>query len=91
MNAEQYVNAVAKKVKCGKDRKREIKKQLMADIETRMEQGERPEEIISRMGTAEEMADGFNETIPAAEQKQYKRNKTLKILFSIHVIVKNRD
>lgn len=87
MNAEQYVNAVAKKVKCGKNRKREIKKQLMADIETRMEQGERPEEIISRMGTAEEMADGFNETIPAAEQKQYRRNKTLKILFSIIAIL----
>ena len=83
MNAEQYVNAVARKVKCGKDRKNEIKKQLMADIETRMDQGEQPEEIISRLGTAQEMADGFNETIPVNERKRYARNKALKILLSL--------
>ncbi len=85
MNAEQYVNAVARKVKCGKDRKNEIKKQLMADIETRMDQGEQPEEIISRLGTAQEMADGFNETIPVNERKRYARNKALKILLSLCV------
>lgn len=87
MNAEQYVNAVAKKVKCGKDRKNEIKKQLMADIETRMDQGEQPEEIISRMGTVQEMADGFNETVPVSERKRYARNKALKILLSVCAVL----
>lgn len=87
MNAEQYVNAVARKVKCGKDRKNEIKKQLMADIETRMDQGEQPEEIISRMGTVQEMADGFNETVPVSERKRYARNKALKILLSVCAVL----
>lgn len=87
MNGEQYVNAVVKKVRCGKERKKEIKKQLTADIETRVEQGEKPEEIIARMGTAQEIADSFNETIPAKEQKQYARNRVLKLLLSIIVLL----
>ena len=87
MNAEQYVNAVARKVKCGKDRKNEIKKQLMADIETRMDQGEQPEEIISRMGTVQAMADGFHEPVPVSERKRYARNKALKILLSVCAVL----
>lgn len=87
MNAEQYVNAVVKKVRCGRERKKEIKKQLTADIETRMEQGEKPEEIIARMGTAREIADSFNETVPAKEQKQYARNRVLKLLLPIVVLL----
>lgn len=87
MNAEQYVNAVVKKVRCGRERKKELKKQLTADIETRVEQGEKPEEIIARMGTAQEIADSFNETVPVKEQKQYVRNRVLKLLFPIVVLL----
>lgn len=83
MNGEQYVNAVVKKVKCGGSRKKEIKKQLSADIEMRISQGEKLEEVISELGTIGEMAEGFNETIPEKERKQYARNKVLKIVFSV--------
>ena len=75
MNAGQYVNAVAKKIRCNGKRKKEIKRQLLTDINMRLEQGEGLEEIISQMGTAQEMADGFNESISQNEQKKYRRNK----------------
>ena len=71
MNAGQYVNAVAKKIRCNGKRKKEIKRQLLTDINMRLEQGEGLEEIISQMGTAQEMADGFNESISQNEQKKY--------------------
>lgn len=49
-------------------REKEIKKQLFTDIHMRISQGERLEEILSQMGTAKEIADGFNENISPKEK-----------------------
>lgn len=87
MNEKQYVNAIAKKIKCSGNRKKEIKKQLLTDIQIRVKQGEQLKEIISQMGTAAEIADGFNENISLEEQKRYGRNKLLKIVISVIVIL----
>lgn len=87
MNERQYVNAIARKLKCSGKKKKEIKKQLLADIAMRMQQGEELQEIMSQIGTVKEFTDGFNENISEKEQKQYTRNKVLKILLSITVIL----
>lgn len=87
MNEKQYVNAIAKKIKCTGKRKKEIKKQLLTDIEMRINQGERLEDILSQMGTSEEIAAGFNEDISIREQKRYGRNKVLKIVIPIMAAV----
>lgn len=87
MDADKYVNAIARKIKCGGKRKKEIKKQLMTDIDMRMKQGEQLEEIILQMGTAKEIADGFNENISSKEQKRYARNKVLKIVLPIVAVL----
>lgn len=88
MNGKQYVNAVTGKIKCGGKKKKEIRKQLLADIEARVNQGEGLEEIISQMGPAKEIADGFNENITAEEKKQYTRGKVLKaVLIAVAALV----
>lgn len=87
MNADQYVNAVARKIRCDGKRKKEIKRQLLTDLHMRLEQGEKLEEIISQMGTVQEMADGFNESISQNEQKKYRRNKVLKIVIPIVAVL----
>lgn len=87
MDEKRYVNAVARKLKCGGKRKREIKRQLLADIQARENQGEGLQEIISRMGKAEEIADGFNENISAEEQRRYAKNKVLKIVIPVVLAV----
>ncbi|MDE6406330.1 MAG: DUF3887 domain-containing protein [Lachnospiraceae bacterium] len=87
MDERRYVNAVARKLKCDGKRKKEIRKQLLADIQMRENQGERLEEIISRMGRAEEIADGFNENISSEEQRRYARNRVLKIVIPIALAV----
>lgn len=78
MNEKQYVNAIVKKIRCTGSRKKEIRKQLSTDIQLRVKQGEQLEEILSDMGTAKEIADGFNENISIEEQKRYGRNKVLR-------------
>ncbi len=83
MDEKRYVNAVARKLKCGGKRKREIKRQLLADMQARENQGERLDDIISRMGKAEEIAEGFNENISVEERKRYARNRVLKIVIPI--------
>ena len=87
MDAKKYVNAIVRKIKCSGKKKKEIKKQLLMDIDMRMKQGEPLEEIISQMGTAKEIADGFNENISPKEQKRYVRNKVVKIVISIIVVL----
>lgn len=87
MNEKQYVNAIAKKIKCTGKRKKEIEKQLLTDIQMRIKQGEQLDEIISQMGTAAEIAGGFNENISLEEQKRYGRNRVLKIVIPIVVIL----
>lgn len=87
MNEKQYVCEIARKIKCTDKRKKEIKKQLLTDIEMRVKQGEKLEEIISQMGTAEEIAAGFNEEISIGEQKRYGRNKVLKIVVPIVTVL----
>ena len=83
MDEKRYVNALSRKLKCGGTRKREIKRQLLADMQARKNQGERLDDIISRMGKVEEIAEGFNENFSVEERKRYARNRVLKIVIPI--------
>lgn len=87
MNANQYVNAVARRIRCSTKKKKEIKKQLLTDIGMRMEQGEKLDEIIANMGNAEEIASGFNENFSKEERRKYRRNKALKIAVPIVAVL----
>lgn len=83
MNEMQYVNAIARKIKCSGAKKKEIKKQLLADIAMRTGEGESIKDIIAQMGSAAEVADSFNESISDSEQRKYARGRILKILLAV--------
>ena len=87
MNVNQYINGIARKIKCGREKKKEIKKQLLTDINFRLEQGESLADIMSQMGTAQEIADGFNESLTESEQKKYSRVRVIKIIVIVFVIL----
>lgn len=87
MTAEKYVKQIVKRVKCDKLRKKDIARQLLSEIDERIANGEELQYIISEMGTAEEIADGFNEGISQQEKKKYKRKTVLKILIPVLVII----
>lgn len=83
MTAESYVKQIVKRVKCDRKRKQDIEKQLLYEIEERTGAGENLQDILSEMGTVEEIAAGFNEGISEADRKRYRRNKLVKILVPI--------
>ncbi|MCI8636017.1 MAG: DUF3887 domain-containing protein [Eubacterium sp.] len=87
MNDKQYVRAIVRRIRCGGKKKKEIRKQLLADIDLRVRQGESIETVISGMGSIAEVADSFNETILPKEQKQYSRNRRLKIIVPVVLIL----
>ena len=43
MDAKKYTNAIARKIRCDGKKKKEIKRQLLMDIDMRMKQGEQVE------------------------------------------------
>ncbi|MBR1855261.1 MAG: DUF3887 domain-containing protein [Lachnospiraceae bacterium] len=80
MTAEKYVKEIARKLECGNRRKKEIERQLFADIQERVSSGETLDSVLQQMGSAGEVAQGFNEQISETEQKQAHRNRILKIV-----------
>lgn len=80
MTKEEYVKRVVKKLKCSGSKREEIKKQLDSDIASELENGEGMENIISRMGTPESLAQEFNENFPEEERKAAKKKKTVRWL-----------
>ena len=87
MTAETYVKQIVKRVKCDKKRKLDIEKQLLYEIEERTGAGENLQDILSEMGTVEEIAAGFNEDISEAERKRYRRKTLMKILVPVVVVL----
>lgn len=87
MTAEKYVKKILKNVHCSSAKKKDIQKQLLADMEERISKGEALENVISQMGTVKEVADSFNENISPEEQKSYRRTRGLKIVALVVIII----
>jgi len=89
MNKE-YINQVVRKLKCSKKKRDEIKKQLLSDFVAELENGEKEQDIIKRMGKPTEIAEEFNSSFSDEEKKRYKKEKRTKrigIIFIILVVV----
>lgn len=86
MKADKYVSAIVRKIKCDGNKKKDIKNQLLTDINMRLNQGEKLEDVIAQMGSVKEIADSFNENISDAEKKRYSRNRVFKIVIACVVI-----
>lgn len=74
MNKEAYLKAIMNGLNCSKKDKRRIYEDLKNDIDLRLENGEKLEEIIEQMGTPEEMVTELTENM---NLKPIKSNKKL--------------
>lgn len=79
MNQEQYVKAVLKKLKCSGQKKKEIRREMEADIAAALEGGETWDEVRSRMGEAAAVASEFNDNFSKEELRAAKRRKGLAV------------
>lgn len=86
MSAEKYVNSIMKKVRCGKQKRKEIRQQLLSDISAELEEGETLEHVMERMGPAWEVAEEFNQNLSEAEQERYRRGRRW-MIFGCAVVV----
>ena len=87
MTAEKYVKEVGKLLKCRTSKKKEIKRQLLADINSQVAEGEALTEVLNRMGIPWDYANRYNDNFDKAERKAAKREKTLKIWGIVLLIV----
>ena len=72
MEQKKYLRAIYKKLRCGSSKKKEIVKQLGADIEAALEKGDSYAHVISEIGTPETVAAGFNEEMSEKEKRRGK-------------------
>lgn len=80
MTSKVYVSKIMKKIQCSGEKKKDIERQLLAEIQERMEAGEKESDIITDMGSITEIAESFNEAITPEEKKAYQKKKDLTIL-----------
>lgn len=71
MNKEAYMKQVMRHLNCQKNKKREIKKELDADIEAALFNKESWEDIQKRLGSPEQLANEFNENLGFVKKKRH--------------------
>lgn len=79
MTAEKYVREVGKLLKCRTAKKREIKKQLLEEINSAVGKGQSLDEVLGRMGIPWDFANHYNDQFDKEEKKAAKREKTWKV------------
>lgn len=87
MAAQTYVNQIVRKVKCSKQKRREIRRQLLAEVTAAMEQGESLDIVMMRMGEPAAIAEEFNQNLSEKERKRYKKMTVLKILAAVLAVI----
>lgn len=87
MTAEEYVKKIVKKVMCNKQKKKDIQRQLLAEIEERVSGGEELESVIAQMGSITEIAESFNDNISNIEKKRYRNKKLIKVVIPMFIVL----
>lgn len=87
MTAEQYAKEVGKLLKCRASKKKEIKSQIVSEINGAVAKGENLDEVLKCMGIPWDYANRYNDHFDNAERKAAKRERTLKIWGVVLLVV----
>ena len=87
MTKQDYVKQVVKKLNCPQDKKADIEKQLLSDIEIALGEGRRLEDILTEMGEPEALAKEFNENFGGGEAPQRKRRRIIIVILAVAVVL----
>ncbi len=90
MTAKKYVKEVRKLLKCRRTKRKDIQRQLLAEINDAVAKGETVDEVLARMGIPWDYANQYNDRFDKAEWKAAKREKGILIwgivLFIVFVL-----
>lgn len=84
---EKYIRRIIKKLTCSKRKREDIRKQLSSEILAAVENGEKMEDIMERMGDPAEIAEEFNSSFPDSEKKKYRKEKWIRRLSVLAVVI----
>ena len=87
MTKQDYVKQVVKKLDCPQDKRADIEKQLLSDIEIALGEGRQLDEILAEMGEPEALAKEFNENFGSEEKASGKKKRTIMVLLIIAVVL----
>ncbi len=87
MNEKKYLAKIKRMLRCAPSKKREIVRQIRADIRSAMEGGEGFSQVIGTLGTPGEIAAEFNGNMSEEEMKRARREKRLILLGGIVVFL----
>lgn len=87
MTKQDYVKQVVKKLNCPQDKKADIEKQLLSDIEIALGEGRQLEEILAEMGEPEALAKEFNENFGGSSKPQGKRRRIFAVLLVVALVL----
>lgn len=87
MNTNKYVKSVIRKLKCSRQKKKDIAKELNVNIQIALENGEPWEKIKERMGAPFSVAAEFNENFSETELKAAKNIKRIEIAIIVFVLM----
>lgn len=87
MTAEKYTKLIIKKITCDQKKKKDIQRQLLADIAERGQNEETIADIMQQMGTVQEIADGFNEMIPEQEKRRCRMQRRCRVAVILLAVI----
>lgn len=79
MTAERYTKEVGRLLRCRTSKKKEIRNQLLSEINSAVAGGEALDDVLKRMGIPWDCASRYNDQFDKAERKAAKRERALKI------------
>lgn len=78
MTAQRYVREVGKLLKCSSSKKKEVKAQLLAQINEKTDKGEPLDKVLGELGIPWDYANLYNDRFDRAERKKAKREKNIR-------------
>lgn len=87
MTKQDYAKQVIKKLNCPQDKKADIERQILSDIEIALGEGRQLEEVLAGMGEPEALAKEFNENLGAGAKAPGKRRGIFIAFFAVALVV----
>lgn len=87
MTKQDYVKQVVKNLEYPQDKKADIERQLLSDIEIALGEGRKLEEILAEMGKPEALAKEFNENFGGSSKPQKKRHRTIIVILVVAAVL----
>ncbi|MCM1103593.1 MAG: DUF3887 domain-containing protein [Clostridium sp.] len=87
MEQKKYLKAIYRKLRCGSAKKKEIIRQLEADIGAALEKGDSLAHVLSEIGTPDAVAAEFNEELTGKERKRGKQEIYAKCIGVVAIVL----